>query len=100
MKMLFPHEEDKFRKHNIHSIEDNLKLHAELKSSFENNPSEKMDYYVSLVSWISYCDRKKIEINNREEVYEILNRLWLELKKSNLYHDKPGWKCKECKLVR
>jgi hypothetical protein len=88
MKILFPHEEDKFKKHNIHSIEDTLKFDAELKSSFVTNPSDKLYYYISLVAWISYCDRKKIEINNREEVYSILSHVWSELKKSNIYHDK------------
>jgi len=81
----FPHEYDKMEENNNHTIEDNLKLDAEIKSSFRNTPEEKWKFYQSLVTWVCFCDVVGIKINDRNDVFELMKSLWLDVKRSKLY---------------
>jgi hypothetical protein len=83
----FPHEHDELADSINHVIEDNMKLSAELGR--RNTPVEKWEKYQDLLRWISFCDRMRIKISNRSDVYGYLNNLWKDVKKSKIYKPKP-----------
>ena len=80
----FPHQFDELALQTNYTIEDDLKLSAELAKS-DGTPREKWAMYKRLVTWVSFADRIKREISNRGEVYYIMDELWRDVKKSKLY---------------
>jgi len=85
----FPHEYDELAKNLNHTIEDNLKWRAEFANEIAKTPQEKWELYIKIVSWICFCDKIGIEINNREEVFEIMKKLWIDVRNSKIYKAKP-----------
>lgn len=82
----FPHEFDELKGSLNHTIEDNLKISAELAS--DKTPGEKWSLYQQFCSWVSVCERLGIEISNKDEVFVIMNGLWRDVRKSDLYKPK------------
>lgn len=89
----FPHLKDELSDRLKNTIEDDFKFHAELAleaANESNNPSDKWNAYTKFVAWVTYCDRAKIKITNRSEVYGIMNTLWTDVRNSPLYKPKPN----------
>jgi hypothetical protein len=88
----FPHLADELSDKLKGTVEDDLKFHAELAleaAKKSNNPLDKWDAYKQFVAWVSYCDKVKIEIINRDDVYAIMKSLWAGVKNSLLYTPRP-----------
>jgi hypothetical protein len=85
----FPHEYDELAKNLNHTIEDNLKWRAEFANETVKTPQDKWELYIKMVSWVCFCDVIGTEINNRDEVFEIMKKLWIDVRNSKIYKAKP-----------
>jgi len=84
-KIPFLHELDGLKDNITHTIEDNLKLKAELAK--DGSVMDKWLMYQDMIAWISVCDRLGIKIRNPDNVLETLKKLWLAIRKSKLYKE-------------